>query len=158
MTEKKKRGNAGGRPTSFKAEYIEQGRKLAALGATDREMAEFFGVAESTFYLWKNTHPDFSEALKVGKAPADARVEQSLYRRATGYSYDATKIFQYEGQPVTVPYVEHVPPDVTACIFWLKNRVPDEWRDKQEVEVGVNLAEVIAARRAKAAQMREGES
>lgn len=156
MTDKPRK-RAGGRPSAFKPEYVEQGRKLAALGATDREIADFFKVAESTLYLWKNTHPLFSEALKVGKAPADARVEQSLYRRATGYSFDAQKIFQYEGQPVTVPYVEHVPPDVTACIFWLKNRVPEEWRDKQDVDVSVNLAEVIAARRAKISRDRNGE-
>lgn len=123
-----------GRPTSFKKEYVEQARKLAALGATDREAAEFFKVAESTLYLWKHTHPEFSEALKVGKETADARVEQSLYRRALGYSHDAVKIMTVEGEVVQTPFVEHYPPDTTAAIFWLKNRRPDQWRDKQDVE------------------------
>lgn len=124
----------GGRPTSFKPEYVEQARKLAQLGATDREAAEFFEVAESTLYLWKHTQPEFSEALKVGKETADARVEQSLYRRALGYSHDAVKIMMADGVPIVEPYTEHYPPDTTAAIFWLKNRKPAEWRDKTTVE------------------------
>ena len=52
-------------------------------------------------------------------------VERSLYHRANGYSYDAVKIFcSKDGKVTKVPYREHVPPDVTACIFWLKNRKP----------------------------------
>src|SRR6478736_8345842 len=120
------------RPTSYKPEYADQARKLAELGATDRETAEFFKVAESTVYLWKHTHPEFSEALKTGKVSADERVVQSLYRRALGYSHDAVKIMTAEGQVVRENYVEHYPPDTTAMIFWLKNRRPDEWRDKTE--------------------------
>lgn len=123
-----------GRPTSFRKEFVEQARKLATLGATDREAAEFFKVAESTLYLWKHTQPAFSEALKVGKETADARVEQSLYRKATGYSFDGEKVFQYEGEVIRAPIVEHVPPSDTAIIFWLKNRKPGEWRDKRDVE------------------------
>lgn len=121
-----------GRPTKFKEEFIEQARKLAELGATDREAADFFKVDEATIHRWKHTHPDFCESLKVGKETADARVEQSLYRRALGYSHDAVKIMSYEGQSIVEPYVEHYPPDTTAAIFWLKNRRPDQWRDKTE--------------------------
>jgi hypothetical protein len=59
----------------------------------------------------------------------------SLYQRAIGYSYDAEKIFcDRNGEVTRVPYVEHVPPDVTACIFWLKNRKPADWRDAQQME------------------------
>jgi len=67
---------------------------------------------------------------KAGKAEADVRVERSLYRRAVGYSYDAVKIFcDKNGKVTPVPYREHVPPDFTAHIFWLKNRDPAHWRD-----------------------------
>lgn len=144
---------AGGRPTSYKPEYVEQACKLAELGATDREMADFFKVTETTFNRWKLAHPEFCASIKVGKEPADDRVEQSLYRKATGYSFAAEKIFQYEGVPVRVDYVEHVPPSDTAMIFWLKNRRPDQWRDKTEQDVNLkgDLAEIIAARRAKVA-------
>ncbi len=119
-----------GRPSVFKAEFIAQAEKLTALGATDREVAEFFGVAERTLYRWQHEHPEFSRALKLGKDASDARVEKSLYRRAVGYSFDSVKILQYQGKGVVVPYEEHVPPDTTACMFWLRNRRRDEWCDK----------------------------
>lgn len=121
-----------GRPTKYKPEFVKQAAKLCALGATDRDVADFFEVSEATLNRWKQSHPDFCESLKIGKGPADDRVEQSLYRKATGYSFDAEKIFQYEGTPVRVSYVEHIPPSDTACIFWLKNRRPEQWRDKPE--------------------------
>jgi hypothetical protein len=64
------------------------------------------------------------------------RVERSLYQRANGYNYEAVKIFMPAGakQPVVVHYVEHMPPDVTAGIFWLKNRDPQHWRDSQQLQ------------------------
>lgn len=125
---------AGGRPSKFKPEFVEQAQKLAALGATDRDIADFFKVSEATLNRWKQTVPEFCESLKVGKGPADERVEQSLYRRAVGYTFDSEKVFQFQGEIVRAKTVEHVPPDTTAAIFWLKNRKPQEWRDKQEVE------------------------
>jgi hypothetical protein len=124
-----------GRPTKYDPAYVGQAQKLAKLGATDREVAEFFDVNEATIYRWKHEHPEFCEALKVGKETADARVEQSLYRRALGYSHDAVKIaVNAQGEVTQVPFVEHYPPDTTAAIFWLKNRKPDEWRDKVQNE------------------------
>jgi hypothetical protein len=137
-----------GRPTLYRPEMVEQARKLAFLGATDREMAEFFEVSESTFNLWKHEHPELSESAKLGKEAADARVEQSLYRKAVGYSYDSEKVFQFGGQIVRAAVVEHVPPSDTAMIFWLKNRRRDQWRDRQDVEIEVvdRAAEIAAAR------------
>ncbi len=127
---------SGGRPTKFEAGYVEQAKKLAALGATDREAADFFGVSESTLNLWKHAHPEFSESLRVGKEAADDRVEQSLYRRALGYSHDALKIaVNAQGEVTQVPFTEHYPPDTTAGIFWLKNRKPQEWRDVKATEL-----------------------
>jgi hypothetical protein len=65
-----------------------------------------------------------------------ARVERSLYERAVGYNYEAVKIFMPANRekPVIVPYIEHVPPDVTAGIFWMKNRDPPHRRDSQQLE------------------------
>lgn len=129
------RGEGGGRPTKYLPSFVRKAKALAKLGATEREIAEFFDVDEETLRRWKHRYPKFCGALKVGKAPADARVEQSLYRRATGYSFNSEKIFQYEGREVRVPYVEHVPPDTTAAIFWLKNRRRDRWRDFKATEI-----------------------
>lgn len=122
------------RPSKFKPEFVEQAAKLCKLGATDIEVADFFEINVATLNRWKNENQAFCESLKAGKAPADERVERSLFARATGYSFDAVKIFNHQGVIVEAPYREHVAPDTTACIFWLKNRKPAEWRDKQDVE------------------------
>jgi len=124
-----------GRPSKYKKEYAEQAYKLCLLGATDKELADFFGVTESTLNLWKKEHPEFSESLKNGKEVADANVADRLYKRAMGYEHPEDKIFQYEGEPVIVPTIKHYPPDTTAAIFWLKNRQRGKWRDKQDHEV-----------------------
>jgi hypothetical protein len=101
--------NKGGRPSDYRAVYARQATKLTEMGATDAELADFFGVAVSTIYLWKLKHPKFSEAIRLGKEPADVRVERSLYQSAI------------DGNP-------------TSMIFWLKNRRSDRWRDWKEHE------------------------
>lgn len=121
-----------GRPPKYKPEFVEQAMKLCRLGATDVELGDFFGVRRETIWAWSQKHPEFSNALKVGKEAADERVKRSLYAKAVGYEHDSIKIMQHQGEPVIVPYREHVPPDTTAAIFWLKNRDPERWRDKQE--------------------------
>lgn len=125
-----------GRPSGYKPEFCKIAQKMCELGATDEDVAQALGVSRVTLHRWQTEYSDFCSALKAGKAPADERVERSLYHRATGYTFDAVKIFPPKGQDeaVMVPYREHVPPDTTACIFWLKNRRPDLWRDKQHHE------------------------
>jgi hypothetical protein len=84
--EQKKKG-AGGRPSLFKPEYCDKVKQLCLLGATDKQMAELFDVSEQTFNTWKQKHPEFLESLTEGKAFADAKVAQSLFQRAIGYSH-----------------------------------------------------------------------
>ena len=130
----------GGRPSKYRPEYAKQAYHLALLGATDADVSRALGVTESTVNGWKHKHPEFLESLKRGKDQADAKVAQSLFHRATGYSHKAVKIIAVargnnQGSDVEeVPYVERYPPDTTAAIFWLKNRRPDLWRDKHEME------------------------
>ena len=127
-TEKRERG----RPTLYRAEYADQARKLCRLGATDKELADFFAVDEATINRWKSAHPHFCESLKAGKQIADAEVADKLFQRATGYEHKAVKIVAdaKTGAEHQVEYVERYPPDTTAGIFWLKNRRPDLWRDR----------------------------
>lgn len=121
-----------GRPAQFKPEYCEQAEKLCKLGATDKEIADFFGVSETSINNWKLRYSEFVESLKRGKMIADANVVDKLFNRAMGYSHESEKIFNNEGMITRAPFIEHYPPDVTACIFWLKNRQPKKWRDKIE--------------------------
>ena len=124
------------RPSKYRAEFAEQALKLCRLGATDKELADFFGASENTINRWKSDHPAFRESLKEGKSMADAQVADRLFKRATGYEHDAVKIDAdaKTGAEHIVQYVERYPPDTTACIFWLKNRRPDLWRDKTQSE------------------------
>lgn len=128
-----------GRPSDYKIEYAEQAYKLCLLGATDKEMADFFDTSEQTLNAWKKQFPEFLESLKAGKYEADAMVAKRLFQRATGYEHPEDKIFNDDGVPLVVPTIKHYPPDTVAAIFWLKNRQRDKWRDKTEQEINGNL-------------------
>lgn len=126
--------NPVGRPTDYQTEFCQIAADMATSGATDFELAERLGIHVRTIYRWKADHPEFSQALRLGKEAADDRVEASMYHRAVGYSYPAVKIMQNNGVPVIVPYTEHVPPDMGAITMWLSNRREKVWRAKQFLE------------------------
>lgn len=136
-----------GRPSAYKPEYCDHAYEYCLLGATDEELAEAFGVACSTLYEWKNQYPEFAETIKKGKKPADAGVAAAMFRRATGAEWleeqaiklktveysDGRKVREEERVEI-VAVKRAAPPDTTAGIFWLKNRHPSHWRDKQDHE------------------------
>jgi hypothetical protein len=138
-----------GRPTKYLNAYNGQVFKLCLLGATDKEIADFFEVSESTMNLWKIEYPEFSESIKEGKAKADYTIAESLFNRAKGSvvkKQQAFKVRKYneaidrlEDDVEVVDLEEQLPPDTTAIIFWLKNRKSREWRDKQEIEHSGNI-------------------
>ena len=103
----------------------------ARSGLTDEQLAHNMGIATSTLYEWKKRYPEISESLKSNKEIADIAVENALYKRAIGYQYTETT---KEAGKVVKTVVKEVVPDTTAQIFWLKNRQPERWRDKQEVQ------------------------
>ena len=123
------------RPSKFKQEFIAQAEKLCKLGATDIEMADFFGVDVRTLYRWKADHEAFCQALTAGKAEADDRVERSLFAKAVGYEHDEVDIRVVMNSVVQTPIRKIFAPDTTAAIFWLKNRRPDKWRESKAVEL-----------------------
>lgn len=141
MSDEEASPNQGGRPTKYRPEFATQAEKLCALGATDTDLADFFGVCVNTIANWKTAHEEFLGAIKNAKDAADDRVERSLYQRAVGYQTEAVKIFMPAGaeEPVYAPYRENVQPDTTAAIFWLKNRRPEQWRDKQDMNLSGTL-------------------
>ena len=121
-----------GRPTKYDPKINRMVEKFCKLGATDKEIAELLDVSESTLYLWKNEHPEFSEALKKGKTLADAEVAEKLFCRAIGYSHPEVDIKVVDGEIIQTKLTKHYPPDTAAAIFWLKNRQKKKWRDKVE--------------------------
>ena len=121
----------GGRPTEYRAEFVEIAASMCLNGATDAEVAEELGVSLSAYYLWRAKYPEFLEALRYGKENADDRVERSLYHRAIGFTYPAVKVsFDKDGNPLFARYMEYYPPDTGAAKMWLMNRRPKEWREK----------------------------
>jgi transcriptional regulator with XRE-family HTH domain len=128
------------RPTKLDSIDHSQVEKLARLGATDAQIADFFDVTEQTINNWKQKDSQFFESLKRGKLEADARVADSLYHRALGYEALDTKFATHEGVITDErEYIKHYPPDTTAAIFWLKNRQPEMWRDRQDIDLSANI-------------------
>jgi hypothetical protein len=103
-----------GRRSDFRPEYILIAKACARFGAIEEEIADELHINHATLDNWKKKYPEFLGALKAGKEASDDRVERSLYQLAIGWN----------GQP----------PNATACIFWLKNRRKDRWRDVQNIE------------------------
>ena len=122
---------AGGRPTAYKPETAKIARNACMLGATNETLAARFDVCRRTIDSWIASIPEFSIAVKQGRAGADEAVVSSLFARATGMEQKMTKVFCHRGQPVTADYTVQLPPDVRACIFWLRNRRPEEWRENR---------------------------
>ena len=88
-------------------------------GLTDEQIAHNMCIVTSTFYEWKKKYPKFSEVLKKNKEVVDLEVENALLKSALSGN-------------------------ITAQIFWLKNRRAKEWREK--VEVTNNIEELNKVR------------
>lgn len=128
-----------GAPSKYPADAPARLRDLAEAhrdGLTDEEVAAYFGVQDRTVRNWGKKYPEFLQALIEARAVVDREVERSLYRRAVGYRVPDKKVIKDgEGNIIrTETTTKEVLPDVTAQIFWLKNRKPRVWRDKQDIE------------------------
>ena len=110
-------------------------------GLTNEQIAHNIGIRSKTLYEWINKFSVIGDALKRGKEVVDIEVENSLLKRALGYSYDeVTKEINKEtGQLVVTKVVtKQVIPDTTAMIYWLKNRKPKQWRDKPTLDTDMS--------------------
>lgn len=105
-------------------------------GLINEQIAEEIGVHPSTLYDWQRKYPEIAESLKKGKEVIDRQVESALLKRALGYEYTEIKTEESEvaGTKVTRT-IKEVQPDTTAQIFWLKNRKPDMWRDRKDIDI-----------------------
>ena len=117
-------------------------------GLTDKDMAHNIGIAPSTFNEWKKNYPEFMDTLKKNKEVADIIIENALFKRATGYDTieETIEYINQEGAKVEIKRtskVRHIPAEITAQIFWLKNRKRNVWRDKQLDEDEDKTNEII---------------
>ena len=127
-------------------EWLEQDKLTliqawARDGLTNEQIAHNIGIAPKTLYEWINKFSEISNALKKGKEVVDIEVENSLLKRALGYTYEETtrELSKETGQLVVTKVVtKQVIPDTTAMIYWLKNRKPKEWRDKPIVDTDMS--------------------
>ena len=117
-------------------------------GLIEKQIAKNMGVAESTLREWKRRFPEIAEALRKGKEVVDREVENALYKSALGFMQKIKKpvrIREVEFDPKTGKKIKelekwvqveeeiYIAPQVTAQIFWLKNRKPDQWREKNDL-------------------------
>lgn len=105
-----------GRPRKYDGskKWLDMVTNYCLLGATDKELAKYLEITESTLNKWKVDFPKFSESIKQGREDADALVSNSLYKRA-------------------------VDGDTRACEIWLRNRQRDKWTDTKKVEHSGNI-------------------
>lgn len=116
----------------------------ARQGLNNEQISNNIGIHISTFYRWQLEHPDFKEAIKKGKEVVDFEVENALLKRALGYEKEKTRTYlKDDGTGQKTKHVEvtkeHVPPDPTAMIFWLKNRKPNEWNERHNINHTGNI-------------------
>jgi hypothetical protein len=128
--------NKGGQPSKYKPEMNVTVQVMTAKGFIDKEITEAFGISRQTLKNWKKKYPAFLASLKEGKAIADGNVVRALYQRATGYSHPDVNISHHRGKAIITPTIKHYPPDVVACIYWTKNRMPEEWNDRKQLDIG----------------------
>jgi hypothetical protein len=116
-----------GRPTLYRPDYCDLARNYCLLGATNEHLGFFFEVTSRTIDNWIAQHPAFAAAVHEGRAIADAGVARGLYQRAIGHEHKVERTVWHLGKERPVSDTLYYPPDVRACIFWLRNRQPRLW-------------------------------
>ena len=141
-----------GRLTLYKSEYDDQAHNHCLLGATNAGLAELLGVGQRTIERWIADIPSFAKAVRDGRAIADGQVARSLYERAVGYRQSVERVVVLRGQATKIDVSVQHPPNVQACIFWLRNRCRPTWNVRpaamvpdDEGKTAAMLAELDAA-------------
>lgn len=135
VLEKKKVGRKPLYTEWLTEEGLEQIKKWAENGLIGKQIAQNIGINHTTLYDWMNKFPELAEAIRNGRKVMDEQVESSLLKRAMGYQYEEETWGKNHDGEMTLEkrVVKLQAPDVTAQIFWLKNRQPERWKDKQEI-------------------------
>jgi len=120
--------------TKWNLGRIKEVYKLALLGCTDENIAEFMEVNINTINLWKRTHPEFLQAMTDGKEKADAEMAHALYKRGTGFWVDEVHVCMYRGEVIQTTVPKYYPPESWAANKWLSVRQRTRWADVQRTE------------------------
>jgi len=128
-------------PGKYREWFPDLVRWMARSGLTSLEVARELKISKQTLYVWRAKYPDLADAMDDGRDLADARVEDSLFQRARGISWEE-KTFESQWNSATEKFemgctkvvTKFTPPDTGAGCFWLKNRRPDQWRDINRFE------------------------
>lgn len=136
--------------TEYHPSYAARVRDLSIAGLKDAEIARILGISVSAMQNWSEKYPDFQQGWKDGKLQADAKVVGALFKRAVGYTttkWRETKDGMFREEVV-------VAADISAIMYWLNNRRPEEWKSRVEIDADVsgtisvdNMSEVEMARR-----------
>ena len=121
--------------TKYNLELLPKIFKWASEGIREIGIANNLGIRQETLINWKKEHPELVETLKEGKEQAIVKVENSLYKRANGFKYKEKKVVVNGNNPHEEVVTKYVIPDVAAQTFILKNRLPEEYKDRQSVDV-----------------------
>lgn len=126
-----------GQPSKYRPGYDVMVQKLRLMGGSYKTIADFFLVSEDTLVEWRKQFPEFDEAWRLAGDYADGLVSHALYRKALGYEHEAVKIFAdtKTGEVIEVPYTQRHAPDTAAATFWLTNRQPHLWKNRQDTKL-----------------------
>lgn len=128
----------------YDEDFPKRAEDLARQGLRDIDIARKLNISKDTFYKYQKQFPDFADAIKKGKAPVDFEVENALLKRAMGYEYEEVHVELEPEENSDKPskriksirrVKKFIPPDTAACIFWLLNRRPHQWRDRKHLEI-----------------------
>ena len=132
MSTDKPKPKKRGAPTGYKPEIIESVAKLAKMGMSNVEIAEFLGKPNQTFSDWIKKYPELSGALARARLHPTGKVVAAMYKNALG-AQTVDEIYDDKGN-LLKRIVRTKEPNQAAIQFWLKNRDPNEWREKQHIE------------------------
>lgn len=103
-------------------------------GLSDEQIAHNCGISKFTLCRWKKHLPQLAAALAKGREVVDYEVENALLKRALGFNYSEVTVEESGESTKRREVTKLMAPDVSAQIFWLKNRRRDKWRDKPPEE------------------------
>lgn len=132
------------RPKKYNETFPIKAQKLAAKGLHDYQIAKRLGISEETYFSYKREFSEFSESIKRGREDAIQKVENSLFKRANGFDYtEVTEEYEKEVKIKTKKIKKKVLPDPTSMIFFLKNKAPENWKDRQDISLPDNIGVTI---------------